>query len=179
MPNSDLFLLIFNFQRGGLFEIIMSRIATDSIYLVIFGLFIALLMGAQKRSVRLAIIMAGLSGLSAVGFTTLIHMLYRSPRPFIRLGLAPSFVTYDFASFPSGHTAFLAAIAMAVFMKSRLWGGVLFVITLVTGFARIYAGVHWPSDILVGFGLGIIIGYCTVRFGESIIKKIIKTKNLA
>lgn len=179
MLNSDLFLSIFHFQRGGLFEIVMSRIATDSIYLVILGLLISFLMSSHKRSVRLGIIAASFSGLLAVGLTTFIHMLYYSPRPFIRLGLAPSFVTYDFASFPSGHIAFLAAIAMAVLMKSRLWGGILFLVALATGFARIYAGVHWPSDILVGLGLGVIIGYCLVRFGESMIAKIIKTKNLA
>jgi membrane-associated phospholipid phosphatase len=61
-------------------------------------------------------------------------------------------------AFPSGH-AFQASISwgyMAVaFKKAWLWVLAL-VMTLLIGFSRMYLGVHYPQDVLAGWGFGII-----------------------
>jgi undecaprenyl-diphosphatase len=62
-------------------------------------------------------------------------------------------------SFPSGHTLFLAAIAGAIFYKSRRLGWLLLAVTLITGVARVFARVHWPSDIVGGLVIGFAGGY--------------------
>ena len=61
-------------------------------------------------------------------------------------------------SFPSGHSASAAAFAVAA-------GGVLPAVRLplraaaaVVGFSRVYTGVHYPSDVLVGAAVGALIG---------------------
>jgi membrane-associated phospholipid phosphatase len=67
-------------------------------------------------------------------------------------------------SFPSGHAA-NAALTCAVFLlvllpfrraRPALWAGAV-VITLVTGLCRIGLGVHWTSDVLAGWLLGIAV----------------------
>jgi membrane-associated phospholipid phosphatase len=65
------------------------------------------------------------------------------------------------ASMPSGHA--LAAVAAAVIVgrclpmrspwRALLWGGVLLVLL-----SRVLTGAHWPSDVLVGAGLGVVAG---------------------
>lgn len=51
-------------------------------------------------------------------------------------------------SFPSDHAtaAFGVALAVTVFLN-RWWGALLFVVAVLIGFARVYAGIHYPSDI--------------------------------
>lgn len=67
---------------------------------------------------------------------------------------------YRFNSFPSGHatTAAVLAVTVCIFCR-RTWvrAGVI-VLALAIGFSRIAMGVHWPTDVLVGFAGGWLSG---------------------
>ncbi|MFU8871657.1 phosphatase PAP2 family protein [Micromonospora sp. SL4-19] len=54
-------------------------------------------------------------------------------------------------SLPSDHAtaAFAVAFAVGAFLSWR-WGVALSVLAAVIGFARIWTGVHYPADVLVG-----------------------------
>ncbi|MFH8619626.1 bifunctional phosphatase PAP2/diacylglycerol kinase family protein [Streptomyces sp. NPDC017979] len=58
-------------------------------------------------------------------------------------------------SFPSGHAASAAAFATGVAMESRGWGAVVAPVAASVAFSRVYTGVHYPSDVLVGAALGV------------------------
>ncbi|MER6912003.1 phosphatase PAP2 family protein [Streptomyces sp. NPDC000594] len=57
-------------------------------------------------------------------------------------------------SFPSGHAASAAAFATGVALESRSWGAVVAPVAASVAFSRVYTGVHYPSDVLVGLALG-------------------------
>ena len=58
-------------------------------------------------------------------------------------------------SFPSDHAVIFFAIAAAIWIRSRLWGGLACLWVFVFGcLPRIYLGYHYPSDILAGAALG-------------------------
>jgi membrane-associated phospholipid phosphatase len=68
-------------------------------------------------------------------------------------------------SFPSGHAVTsvavygtVAAVLVALFPKRRgfIVSGAIIAIFMI-GFSRVYLGVHWPSDVLGGYVLGIPI----------------------
>ena len=66
-------------------------------------------------------------------------------------------------SFPSGHTGISFAAVGALFAaKSRL-GVPAFVLALIIAFSRLYLYVHWPSDVLAGALLGILMGFLAER----------------
>lgn len=68
----------------------------------------------------------------------------------------------DEFSFPSGHTA--GAFIMAV-LFSHLYSAFtypLYVLASLVGFSRVYNGVHYPSDVIFGAGLGISCGYLSL-----------------
>lgn len=59
----------------------------------------------------------------------------------------------DYA-FPSNHSAFAGAIAAAVFLLDRRLGAIAAVLALLEGFSRVYLGVHYPHDVVVGLLVG-------------------------
>ncbi|GGO44059.1 phosphoesterase [Streptomyces daqingensis] len=58
-------------------------------------------------------------------------------------------------SFPSGHAASAAAFVTGVALESPRWGAVVAPVAAAVAFSRVYTGVHYPSDVLVGAALGV------------------------
>ena len=52
------------------------------------------------------------------------------------------------------------ALATAVWFANRKWGAWYFILATLMGIARIYAGVHWPLDIIGGAAIGIVSTLC-------------------
>ena len=60
-------------------------------------------------------------------------------------------------SFPSGHAVLACSAAFAaLFASHKGWAWWLVAAALIVGWARIYQGVHWPSDVVAGLVIGIV-----------------------
>ncbi|MGK5731560.1 phosphatase PAP2 family protein, partial [Streptomyces sp. URMC 124] len=57
-------------------------------------------------------------------------------------------------SFPSGHSASAVAFATGVALENPAWGLALAPLAASVCFSRVYTGVHYPGDVLVGAALG-------------------------
>ena len=68
----------------------------------------------------------------------------------------------NFRSLPSGHTstAFLSAAILSKFYSKYIV--VFFVIAASIGFSRVYIGVHYPLDVIVGAITGSLVGILMV-----------------
>lgn len=80
-------------------------------------------------------------------------------RPFDEDTTVEQLVEIDTPSFPSGHTLESAAMATTVvllFMNKALWA-VAISWSMSVAFSRILLGVHYPSDVLAGIILGILV----------------------
>ncbi len=91
----------------------------------------------------------------------LIGLFYFHPRPFV-LGLCtPLFAHAPDNSFPSDHGTFLFAATLYV-LASRLMprrGLALLAVSVLTAWARVYCGVHFPFDMFASFGVGILAAW--------------------
>ena len=90
--------------------------------------------------------------------TEVIRFFYNVQRPFAALGFSP-LISESGWSFPSGHMAWFFALVAVMWFVNRTWGTWYLVLTVLMGIARIYAGVHWPLDILGGIVVGVASGY--------------------
>jgi undecaprenyl-diphosphatase len=73
-------------------------------------------------------------------------------------------------SFPSGHSTVsftLATIASYQYPKLRI---PIYLMAMGTGFSRIYLGRHYPSDVLAGAIIGVLIGIQITHLKEPILR---------
>lgn len=76
------------------------------------------------------------------------------------LGIKP----HDF-SFPSGHSTCSMAASLALFAGLPKKAGIpLLVLALLICFSRLYAGVHYPTDVLAGILIGSVAAAVALRF---------------
>lgn len=84
-------------------------------------------------------------------------------RPSELLGTIPLLPYGALDSFPSLHSAFAFALAATTGLWSKKWGTFLYVAATFVALSRVYAGVHFPLDVLagavIGAGIGLIFRY--------------------
>ena len=113
---------------------------------------------ARKRNqigMFVALTSMGLSSLSVL----IINAAYFRPRPFDVEGLDVTLLFYrpTDSSFPANPIAASAGIAAAVWTINRRLGSAMLVAVGLYGFARVYAGVHYPLDIVAGALIGAVM----------------------
>ena len=123
----------------------------DVVFVCIVTLALTLWCLRRKSWNRAIVLLFGVAGASALCYA--IKIVAGRERP----DLWTHLVTETSHSFPSGHAT--ASMALALCLGVVLWhtkyriasvaGGALYV--LVIAFTRIYAGVHYPTDILAGW----------------------------
>ena len=70
-------------------------------------------------------------------------------------------------SFPSGHTASSFAVACILYRKlPKRYGITAMVLAVLIAISRLYIGVHYPTDVILGMISGIIISYLAVKIVE-------------
>jgi diacylglycerol kinase family enzyme/membrane-associated phospholipid phosphatase len=114
---------------------------------------------------------AALRGLLALALASAVANLpaklaLRRPRPPLDLvpvarHLSRLPVTW---SLPSGHSASAAAFATGVALESRRAAGPVAALAAAVGFSRVYTGVHYPGDVVVGAAIGVAAAVTTTRF---------------
>ncbi|BCN49065.1 phosphatase PAP2 family protein [Rhodococcus hoagii] len=118
---------------------------------------------ARRAAVRGVLAVAGASALS----NAVLKPVFPRRRPpagtpefTVRRGLpAPRS-----SSFPSGHSASAAAFATAVALEYPAAGVALAPLAAAVAYSRVHTGVHWPSDIAVGAGVGAAVALATRRW---------------
>lgn len=119
----------------------------------------------------------GFSFFSSATVIQNIKITARIERPFVRdTTLKPVEAALGGAtgySFPSGHTQTSASVFIpcAVRLRKRWWLSAICVLMIVlTGFSRLYLGVHTPEDVLCGFlsaaVCAAVIIFLRAKFGD-------------
>jgi len=124
-------------------------LAQNGIFVLpIAGLFVWFGARADRYRLREAIIAGCVTAVLGFAIGLVLERVLHRPRPFLELGFAPLFPHVDDSSFPSDHTLVGVAFVGPLLWRVPRFGSALVAWALVVGFARVAAGVHYPSDIL-------------------------------
>jgi undecaprenyl-diphosphatase len=74
-------------------------------------------------------------------------------------------------SFPSGHTLSSAIGATVLTLANRKFGWIAIPLAVLIAFSRLYLYVHFPSDVLGGALIGIILGSAVYFLGNAVVKR--------
>lgn len=149
--------MIQNRLRCAALDRIMPKISMFGNFGVIWILWAAVFMASDMYEYIGQKIILGLALGAIIGNLMLKHLVAR-PRPFkidntrALLIKAPK----DF-SFPSGHTLSSVISACVLLHTSAVIGIIAVIMCAFILFSRMYLFVHYPSDVLGGISLGIII----------------------
>ena len=92
----------------------------------------------------------------AIGVNYGVKLLVRRPRPVLE-GLPPLGGAPSSLSFPSAHATASFAVATAMTRVDAL-GALAFLLAIALALGRPYLGMHYPSDVLAGAALGVVLG---------------------
>lgn len=153
--DQNIFFVFFNFaRRSSLLDAFGVFLAEGVLYLAII---LAVVFVYTRRSWRKRLFvlleMALVIILSRGLVAEVIYFFYHKARPFQVFGFEP-LVSASGYSFPSGHVTVLFALATTILLLNKTWGAWFMTFSFLSAMARIYAGVHWPVDILGGLILG-------------------------
>ena len=136
-----------------------SRLGSSPVLIVLAGAVAAWLAWRGRRSDAL-LVAVGSAGALALG--PLLKVIVARPRP----SLTEHVVLVDSWSYPSGHSLnSMVVLGLLTVLAVRERPGrvrrVALAVTgallvLVIGFSRVYLGVHWPSDVLAGWLIGVL-----------------------
>lgn len=86
---------------------------------------------------------------------TSIHLLISMPKDF---------------SFPSGHTMHSFAAATVLYYTNKRIGIAAYLLAITIGFSRLYLYVHYPSDVLFGIIIGVLMALISIKLFEKVFK---------
>lgn len=105
-------------------------------------------------------------------FSELLKVAFFRPRPYEVLQGVNYFMSIDTFAFPSGHSTAAFTGATIIGIKYG-YLAILLVLASIVAFYRIYIGLHYPSDVLVGAILGVLCALLVLKLEG----KLLRTKN--
>lgn len=151
--------------------VFFSEAIKKTVVRIFLLLFIAAMIAAGKKT-RKTVILALVAWPIANGLTDVLKNVFQMNRPVMdnangvieRVGHLTSYGT------ASAHAANMACIAFVFTYYLGWWGSPWIAVAIITGFARIYVGVHYPSQVLLGWVCGVFCGLLVVKTYEAFLK---------
>lgn len=133
-------------------------------YFTVLSCLLLILFG--KNSVKISALQALTTLTGSHMFVQILKRLCTRPRPYMVLPEANTFkcLLRDY-SFPSGHATAIFSLAVSFSFSFPGLTIVFISLAVMVSISRIYMGLHYPSDVIIGSTMGIFFSYITHIYG--------------
>ena len=168
------------FWHGTRLDIFSQYISLNRTMIIIRAIAIIIAMIIKKKYRKFVLFSFVLAwvlfyGVSEIGFKTLLTQETGiRPRPYVAHAdiIQPIGKHYNDSSFPSSHMVLTVAMLTVLILLFPAMRPYAILYALLMAWSRIYNGMHYPSDILVGTIVGILSG----RIGIVLSKRVFPSK---
>lgn len=130
----------------------LGKAGNNALVWVILGAALALIDNDRWESW----LICALLGPLAIGLNYVLKLVVKRPRPVLK-GLPPLGGAPSSLSFPSAHATSSFAVATAMVRVDPAMAGA-FAVAIALAVGRPYLGMHYPSDVIAGAVLGVLLG---------------------
>lgn len=158
--DEKLFLMINIGLKNSFFDWLMPIVTNVKYWYIPIGLsWLLLMIFGGKKGRELGILCVITLIIADVIASKFLKVSFHRIRPCFSLGFVnlPDGPPGGALSFPSSHAVNVFAVSSIIFSYYRRTGLAFFAWSCVVGFSRIYVGVHFPLDVIVGIIVGIYI----------------------
>ena len=143
----------------GIVDTIMIVLAQNApIFYAVLFVAVWFILPRTDTKMRHGLVVAVLAGVLALVVNVIFSHIWFRPRPFVVLpqGTFHQLIPHpNDASFPSDHAAGSFGFAFGVHRRGPDWVRRSFMtLAVLVAIARVYVGVHWPTDVLAGVAIG-------------------------
>lgn len=101
-----------------------------------------------------------------------LSAIFYLPRPFVKYKFTPLLPHVDDSSFPSDHATETMSIATGLYPLNKILGVTLIILSVIVGFAKVYAGHHSFMDIINSYIMVFILRFIYNKFLSKKIEKL-------
>jgi membrane-associated phospholipid phosphatase len=165
--NTQILLWIHQFSNpvADQFMLMITRLGNAEIVVPIFTITLMLLLFKRRNTE------AGCFAIACLGSVILnngLKLVFKQPRP--HLWPQPIIIEITY-SFPSGHAlGSMVLYGMIAYLSARFFPQFcrpIYILAAILigliGFSRLYLGVHWPTDIIGGYSIGLLWLFICIR----------------
>lgn len=147
-------------DRPAALTVLLEVLTAPGLSLVRYALAVPVLIWLARRQAWRTVVWVVVAAVFVRPVTTALKDFFDRVRPPFEDGGAG----YQSLSFPSGHSSGIATLVTVGLVLAwphlaprarRLWAGTGVLLVLVVGFTRMWLGVHYLSDVVAGWALGV------------------------
>ncbi|HKN93851.1 MAG TPA: phosphatase PAP2 family protein [Thermoleophilaceae bacterium] len=134
--------------------------ANDLVFVIVVLVALTFLIPWNRRRLerRIGAVLATAAGGIALLIVQPIANAVDRSRPFVTHPHAHLLIPHGRdPGFPSDHATAAFALAMGLWLYDRTIGAIAFILAAIVAFARVYVGVHYPSDVVAGALIGMAV----------------------
>jgi len=147
-------------DRSAWLDVLLEVLTAPGLSVVRYVLAVPVLVWLVRRRAWPAVVWVVVAGVFVRNVTSLLKDFFGRVRPDFAEGGA----TYHTLSFPSGHASGVATLVTLGLLlawpllashRRRWWAALGLLLALVVGLTRMWLGVHYLSDVVAGWALGV------------------------